>query len=92
MAATIKTTEEEVIKAWAAARSGVPVLVDQVLDGYHSQPLRIYFEEQTSATDFDLKPVDWKVFFVEMRNRDLAFAYEENGDDNFFYEFVPAGG
>lgn len=66
-------------------------MIDQVEDGYHSQPLRIYFEEHQQADlEFDLKPVSWEIFFTEMQNRELAFAYEDGGQDPYYYEFVPA--
>jgi hypothetical protein len=90
MATTIKTIDQNIIKAFAEARNGSPALVDQVEDGYNSQPLRIHFAEQNNEDDFELKPVSWEVFFTEMQNRELALAYEEGGDDPYFYEFVPA--
>ena len=90
MATTIKTVDQNLIKAFANSRSGLPAMVDQVEDGYNSQPLRIHFDEVDNDDDFDINPVSWEVFFTEMRNRELAFAYEEDGDDPYFYEFVPA--
>ena len=90
MATTIKTVDQNIIKAFAQARNGLPAMVDQTLDGYNSQPLRIHFDEVDNQDDFDINPVSWEVFFTQMRNRELAFAYEEDGDDPYFYEFVPA--
>ena len=90
MATTIKTVDQNLIKAFANSRNGLPAMVDQVEDGYNSQPLRIHFDEVDNDDNFDINPVSWEVFFTEMRNRELAFAYEEDGDDPYFYELVPA--
>ena len=91
MPTTIKTIDRNLIQAFASSRNGTPAMVDQVQDGYHSQPLRFHFLEQDNDDDFlDIKPVTWDVFFVEMQNRELALAYEEDGDDPYYYEFVPA--
>lgn len=85
----IKTTDHEEIKRWAAAREGVPAVVDQAEEGYNSDPLRIYFERQSTENLFSLKPIDWKTFFTIMDNRRLAFAYRPGGDNEYYYEFVP---
>ena len=90
MATTVKTVDHNLIKAFAKARNGSPALIDQNVEGYSSQPLRIHFDEKNNEDDFDLQPVSWEAFFVEMKNRELALAYEEDGDDPYFYEFVPA--
>ncbi|THH40628.1 hypothetical protein [Neolewinella litorea] len=92
MATTIKTIDHNLIKAFAKSRNGTPAMVDQVADGYSSQPLRIHFDEHDNEDTFDLNPVSWEVFFAEMRNRELALAFEEDGDDPYYYEFVPANG
>lgn len=89
MPTTIKTVDRNLIKAFAEARQGDPAMVDQKQDGYNSQPLRFQFKDHDNQGDFDLKPVTWKVFFTQMDNRELALAYEEDGDDPYFYEFVP---
>ncbi|WP_420459344.1 hypothetical protein [Neolewinella sp.] len=90
MPKTIKTIDQNLIKAFAEARNGLPAMVDQVEDGYNSQPLRFHFDEVDNTDSFDINPVSWKVFFTEMQNRELALAYEEDGDDPYYYEFVPA--
>ena len=89
MPKTIKTVDRNLIQAYAEARDGTPAMVDQVEDGYHSQPLRIHFNGRDTDVTFDLKPVSWDIFFTEMDNRELALTYEEGGDDPYFYEFVP---
>ncbi|WP_116126610.1 hypothetical protein [Lewinella sp. IMCC34183] len=90
MATTIKTIDRNLIKSFAESRKGLPAMVDQVADGYNSQPLRIHFDEVDNEDSFDVNPVSWEVFFTEMQNRELALAYEEDGDDLYYYEFVPA--
>lgn len=84
----IKTTDRDVIKQWAEARAGVPAVVDQVEEGYNSDPLRIYFEKQSTENLFALKPIDWETFFTIMDNRGLAFAYRPEGENEYYYEFV----
>jgi hypothetical protein len=93
MAATkkVKTQDREVIKAWANKHGGVPTVVEQKIEGYHAQPLEIYFNQDTTDVTFERKQVTWEVFFTIMNNRNFAMVYEENGDDPHYHEFVQEG-
>lgn len=85
----VKTVDSDAIRTWAEARGGVPTIVEQSTEGYHPQPLEIYFNDAPTANTFSRKQIAWDDFFKIMQSRDLAFVYEENGNDPRFHEFVP---
>lgn len=87
----VKTQDPEVIKAWADKHGGVPTVVEQKKEGYHAQPLEIYFNQDTTNVTFERKQVTWEAFFTIMDNRGFAMVYEENGEDPHFHEFVQEG-
>lgn len=87
----VKTQDSEVIKAWAKKHGGVPTVVEQKKEGYHAQPLEIYFNQDATNVTFERKQVTWEAFFTIMDNRGFAMVYEENGEDPHYHEFVREG-
>lgn len=87
----VKTQDHDKIQAWAQKHGGVPTVIEQKEDGFHPQPLEIYFNQDNTDVTFDRKQVSWESFFTIMNNRGFAMIYEENGEDPHYHEFVPEG-
>ena len=71
------TTNHDEIRAWAAARGGMPAIVDGTESG-----LRFDWGE-----DDGLMRISWEEFFDIFDENSLAFAHIEE-DDSSVYEFV----
>jgi hypothetical protein len=81
---TNRTTDHEVIRAWAEARGGVPAVVAGTPNDSDDESgvLRIEFRDQP-----DLQEVDWDRFFRIFDERQLEFVYQERTSDGQLSRF-----
>ncbi|MBA2409070.1 MAG: hypothetical protein H0V62_04620 [Gammaproteobacteria bacterium] len=82
------TTDHEEIRAWVAARDGVPATVASTAD---KEPgvLRVLFQAQQSGDA--LEEISWDDFFEKFEEEKLAFLYQsetKQGERSRFFKFV----
>jgi hypothetical protein len=88
VAASFRTRDHDVIRAWAEQRGGAPALVEGTGEGV----LRIAFHTGEGRDDSGrLEDVDWAAFFATFDDSDVDFLYQErtsDGSTSRFHKFV----
>ena len=83
VAASFRTRDHDVIRAWAEARGGTPADVEGTGDGGGAGVLRIEFRDEGDR----LEGVGWEAFFATFDDSDVDFLYQERTSDGSLSRF-----
>jgi hypothetical protein len=83
VAASFRTRDHDVIRAWAEARGGAPADVEGTGDGGGAGVLRIEFRDEGDR----LEDVGWEAFFATFDDSDVDFLYQERTSDGSLSRF-----
>src|SRR5919206_4778461 len=85
------TTDPDVIRRWADARGGRPVLVHGKAGADDFGPIRIMFSDVPHADGETLEEISWDEWFEAFDENGLALVYQEetaDGEQSRFNKLV----
>jgi hypothetical protein len=86
---SLTTTDRDVIRSWADARGGRPVLVHGKAGG--DGPIRILFSDVPHIDGETLEEISWEEWFEAFDENGLALVYQEetaDGEQSRFNKLV----
>ncbi|MEZ4727218.1 MAG: hypothetical protein R3E79_08810 [Caldilineaceae bacterium] len=85
--ASQSTTDHQTIRQWAAARGGIPTVINGTKeDGAGEGVLRIHFPAQ-SRDNASFREISWEEFFDDFEANDLQLVYQEKTSDGQLSRF-----